>query len=78
MIALLENEATRFNISVRTELAADLLQVMGARVQLQQVLMNLIINSIDAPKGVDGTRELAIKSQRADNEQLQVSARDTG
>jgi PAS domain S-box-containing protein len=78
MIALLESEATRYNILVRTELAADLPHVMGDRVQLQQVLMNLMINSIDATKSVDGTRELAIKSQRADNEQLQVSVSDTG
>ena len=78
MIALLESEATRYNILVRTELAADLPQVMGDRVQLQQVLMNLMINSIDATKSVDGTRELAIKSQRTDNEQLQVSVSDTG
>jgi PAS domain S-box-containing protein len=78
MIALLESEATRYNILVRTELAADLPRVMGDRVQLQQVLMNLMINSIDATKSVDGTRELAIKSQRADNEQLQVSVSDTG
>ena len=78
MIALLESEATRYNILVRTELAADLPHVMGDRVQLQQVLMNLMINSIDATKSVDGTRELAIKSQRTDNEQLQVSVSDTG
>jgi C4-dicarboxylate-specific signal transduction histidine kinase len=78
MIALLESETTRYNILVRTELAADLPQVMGDRVQLQQVLMNLMINSIDATKGVDGTRELAIKSQRADNEHLQVSVSNTG
>jgi PAS domain S-box-containing protein len=78
MIALLESEATRYNILVRTELAADLPHVMGDRVQLQQVLMNLMINSIDATKSVDGMRELAIKSQRADNEQLQVSVSDTG
>jgi C4-dicarboxylate-specific signal transduction histidine kinase len=78
MIALLESEAMRYNISVRTELAADLPQIMGDRVQLQQVTMNLIINSIDATKDVDGTREIAIKSQRAENEQLQVSVSDTG
>jgi C4-dicarboxylate-specific signal transduction histidine kinase len=78
MIVLLRNEATRYTISVRTELAADLPQVMGDRVQLQQVMMNLIINSIDAMKAVDGTRELAIQSQRAENEQLLVSVSDTG
>jgi ligand-binding sensor domain-containing protein len=48
------------------------------RVQLQQVLMNLMINAIDAMKDVGGARELAIKSQRAENEQLQVSVSDTG
>jgi C4-dicarboxylate-specific signal transduction histidine kinase len=78
MIVLLRNEATRFSISVRAELAADLPQVMGDRVQLQQVMMNLIINGIDAMKDVDGTRELAIKSQRAEHQQLLVSVSDTG
>ena len=78
MIVLLRSEATRYSISVRTELAADLPQVMGDRVQLQQVLMNLMINGIDAMKEVDGTRELAIKSQRAEDEQLMVSVSDTG
>jgi PAS domain S-box-containing protein len=78
MIVLLHGEATRCSISVRTELAADLPPVMGDRVQLQQVMMNLMTNSIDAMKAVDETRELAIKSQRADNEQLLVAVSDTG
>ncbi len=78
MIVLLHGEATRYSISVRAELAADLPQVTGDRVQLQQVLMNLMMNSIDAMKDVDGTRELAIKSQRSENEQLMVSVTDTG
>jgi PAS domain S-box-containing protein len=78
MIVLLRGEITRYSISVRTELAADLAQVMGDRVQLQQVLMNLMINGIDAMKDVDGTRELAIMSQRAENERVVVSVTDTG
>jgi PAS domain S-box-containing protein len=78
MTVMLRSEAMRYSISVRTELAADLPQVVGDRVQLQQVMMNLIMNSIDAMKEVDGTRELAIKSQRADGEQLLVSVSDTG
>jgi len=78
MIVLLRGEATRYSISVRTELAADLPQVMGDRVQLQQVLMNLIMNSIDAMKDADGTRELAIKSQRTENEEVAVSVTDSG
>jgi PAS domain S-box-containing protein len=78
MIVLLHGEATRYSLSVRTELAADLPPVMGDRVQLQQVVMNLMTNSIDAMKAVDGMRELAIRSQRADNEQLLLSVSDTG
>jgi len=77
MIVLLRSEATRYSISVQTELA-DLPQVMGDRVQLQQVLMNLMTNGIDAMKDVDGTRELAIKSQRAEDRQLLISVSDTG
>ena len=78
MIVLLRKEATRYSISVRTELAADIPQIMGDRVQLQQVLMNLIMNSIDAMKEVDGMRSLSIKSQRGENEQVVLSVSDTG
>jgi PAS domain S-box-containing protein len=78
MIALLRGEAMRYNISVRTELAPDLPDIIGDRVQLQQVTMNLIVNSIDAMKDMDGKREIAIKSQRTEEEQLQVSISDTG
>jgi PAS domain S-box-containing protein len=78
MLVLLNSEATRYFISVRTELAADLPQVKADRVQLQQVVMNLIMNSIDAMKSVDGRRDLAIRSQRAENEHLMVSISDTG
>jgi PAS domain S-box-containing protein len=78
MIVLLRGEVTRYSLSVRTELAPDLPPVLGDRVQLQQVLMNLMVNSIDAMKNVDGMRELAIKSQREEHEQLLVSVSDTG
>ncbi len=78
MVLLLSSETVRHNILVRTELAADLPKVMVDRVQVQQVLMNLMINGIDAMKDMNGARELTIKSQRADNEQLLVSVSDTG
>jgi C4-dicarboxylate-specific signal transduction histidine kinase len=78
MIVLLRSETTRHNILVRTELAADLPEVMADRVQLQQVLMNLMINGIEAMKEVEGTRELAIKSQRMQNEEVVVSVTDSG
>jgi C4-dicarboxylate-specific signal transduction histidine kinase len=78
MIVLLRGEATRYSISVQTELATDLPEIMGDRVQLQQVLMNLMLNGMDAMKDVDGTRKLAIKSQRAESEEVVVSVTDSG
>jgi len=78
MVVMLRGEATRYNIFVRTELALDLPDVMGDRVQLQQVLMNLIMNGIEAMKDVEGLRELVIESQRAENEQVLLRINDTG
>jgi PAS domain S-box-containing protein len=77
-IALLRDEAVRYKVSVRTELADDLPQVVGNRVQLQQVAMNLIVNSMEAMKDVDGIREIVIKSRQDENEQILVSFSDTG
>jgi C4-dicarboxylate-specific signal transduction histidine kinase len=75
---LVRNEATRSHVSVRLDLAADLLCVLGDRVQLQQVLINLIINSIEAMRTLtDRPRELLIKSAKnADAVLIQV--RDSG
>src|SRR5216684_1983618 len=64
IVALMRSEVTQHSISVRTELAEDVPQITGDHVQLQQVLMNLILNSIDAMKDVDGTRELIICSRQ--------------
>jgi signal transduction histidine kinase len=78
MIALLRGEAARYAVSVRTELTENLSQVAGDRAQLKQVLMNLMINGIEAMTDGDGIRELTIKSQQADNGQIAVSVSDTG
>jgi PAS domain S-box-containing protein len=78
MIILLGDEASRRSISVRTELAEDIPHVIGDRVQLQQVLMNLIVNGIEAMHDVDGTRELTIKSQPGENNEVLLSVSDTG
>jgi PAS domain S-box-containing protein len=78
MIVLLRGEATRYSVSIQADLAADLPQLIADRVQLQQVMLNLIMNSIDAMKDVDGTRELTIKAERAENDQLLMSVSDTG
>src|SRR5271163_158900 len=77
-VALLRDQAMRYGISVRTELAVALPQIIGDRVQLQQVAMNLIVNSIEAMRDVDGIREMLIKSQRAENDRILVSVSDTG
>jgi PAS domain S-box-containing protein len=78
MIVLLGDEASRHSVSIRTELAEDLPHVIGDRVQLQQVLMNLIVNGVEAMHDVDGPRELTIKSQPAENNELLLSVSDTG
>jgi len=71
---LVRYEATRSHVSVRLDLAADLPRVLGDRVQLQQVLINLIINGIEAVRILtDRPRELLIKSAKnADAVLIQV------
>jgi C4-dicarboxylate-specific signal transduction histidine kinase len=78
MVLLLYAEAARFAVTIRADLPTDLPQIMGDRVQLQQVLMNLMMNGIDAMKDVDGKRVLTIKPQRGTNGQVLISVSDTG
>jgi PAS domain S-box-containing protein len=76
MVVMLQKEADRRSVRVRTDLAGELPKVMADRVQLQQVLMNLMINGIEAMLGTSG--ELTIKSKLADDGQLLISVTDTG
>ena len=76
ILTLLDSEATRSSVTVRTELAADLPEIMADRVQLQQVFMNLMLNAIEAMKD-SGGGELMVKSQMHDS-QLLFSVSDTG
>jgi PAS domain S-box-containing protein len=78
MVLLLRSEATQYSIKVRTELKPDLPEIVGDRVQLQQVLMNLMINAIEAMKDIEGTRELVVKSEQEGGEKILVSVSDTG
>ena len=78
MTGILRNELSQHSIGVRMELAADLPPVMADRVQLQQVLMNLMMNGIDAMKGVNGIRQLSLISERGEDSVLLVSVEDTG
>jgi signal transduction histidine kinase len=76
MLMLLRNEANRYSIVMRTELAPELPRAMADRVQLQQVLMNLMLNGIEAMK--DTTGELTIKSEQTAEGQVLISVSDTG
>lgn len=77
-VLLLGSEASRYAVSIRTFLAAGAPEIVADRVQLQQVLMNLILNGIEAMREVEGRREIAIRSQIADDKQIMVSVSDTG
>lgn len=76
IVMLLRDEAHRYSIAMRTELAPELPKANTDRVQLQQVFMNLMLNAIEAMKETAG--ELAIKSQLSDDGQLLISVSDTG
>jgi signal transduction histidine kinase len=78
MIVLLRNEAARYSISIRSDLAEGLPKVMADRVQLQQVFMNLMLNGIEAMKDMGTVGELTIRSQQGDSSQLLISIGDTG
>jgi C4-dicarboxylate-specific signal transduction histidine kinase len=78
MIVLLRNEAARYSISIRSDLAETLPRVMADRIQLQQVFMNLMLNGIEAMKDLETGGELTVRSQQGEGSQLLVSIGDTG
>src|SRR6478609_10902346 len=79
VIALARAEAANNNVSVRTQFAEGLPCVQGDRVQLQQVMLNLIVNAIQSMSGVeDGNRELHISIVSIEPEGVCVAVRDTG
>jgi signal transduction histidine kinase len=76
MVLLLRSEANEYAVSIRTDLAADLPKITADRVQLQQVLMNLMLNGIEAMKETGGV--LAVKAGRGEGGQVLISVSDTG
>jgi PAS domain S-box-containing protein len=76
IVVLLQNEARQHSVAVHLVLAENLPRVMGDHVQLQQVVMNLMLNSIEAMRGAPG--ELNITSQLTEDGRVLVSVRDTG
>jgi PAS domain S-box-containing protein len=79
VLALVQRELLNHQVSVRMELAADLPMVRADRVQLQQLIINLVINGIEAMQAVtDRPRELTIRTHRDEVHQVQVSVKDCG
>jgi PAS domain S-box-containing protein len=78
VIALSSSDFQRRRVIVRQELAHDLPAVNGDRVQLQQVILNLLLNAADALEGVDDRPRDVVVSTTRDGERIRVSVRDVG
>jgi C4-dicarboxylate-specific signal transduction histidine kinase len=79
VVALAEGEARRTRARLRTELAGSLPRVPGDPVQLQQVMLNLLLNGLEAMSGVvDRPRELVISTQREADDRVHVAVQDSG
>jgi signal transduction histidine kinase len=78
MVVLLRSEASRHSVSILTELSEDLSRVVADRVQLQQVLMNLMLNGIEAMQDTKSERQLTIRALMVERGQLLISVTDTG
>jgi C4-dicarboxylate-specific signal transduction histidine kinase len=79
VMTLAGDELRKNSVAVQTEFAPDLLPVLGDRVHLQQVVLNLVTNGIEAMSSVeDRPRELIIRTQNDDANQVRVTVRDSG
>ncbi len=78
VVDLGRGEATKNDVSARTHLAEGLPPVRGDRVELQQVILNLVVNAIEAMASGEGPRDLTIATARAESGETLVSVRDTG
>jgi C4-dicarboxylate-specific signal transduction histidine kinase len=79
IVVLIGAELQRDRVVLRMDLAADLPSVLGDRVQLQQVVMNLILNGVEAMRNVaEHERNLLIKTERGEGEEVRVALQDSG
>jgi C4-dicarboxylate-specific signal transduction histidine kinase len=79
VMALVQRELTSHRVSLRMELAPALPMILGDRVQLQQVMINLVMNGIEAMQSVpDRPREVVIRSRQHETQQVLASVTDCG
>ena len=79
VLRILDGELRDHSITTRTELMSERPLVMGHRGQLQEVLLNLVRNAIEAMNAVkDGSRELQVRTERHDSDQIVVAVEDSG
>jgi signal transduction histidine kinase len=79
VVDLVQSEVRNHQVVLRTELSSDLPPVLGDRVQLQQVLLNLLLNGIEAMDSItDRPRELRISSHRPASDIVLVAVQDSG
>jgi signal transduction histidine kinase len=79
VVELTHHEAVKNGVSVETELADGLPLIQGDRVQLQQVILNLVINAVEGMGGIgEGPRELLISTGKAESGEVRVVVRDSG
>jgi C4-dicarboxylate-specific signal transduction histidine kinase len=78
VVALARSEVQNNGVSLRTQLGEDMPLILGDRIQLQQVILNLMINAIEAMNEVSDPRELSISSAQDDSRNVLVAVRDSG
>jgi PAS domain S-box-containing protein len=79
VVALARSEAQKHRVSLKTQLSNDLPVILADRIQLQQVILNLIINAIEAMSAVtDGARELWVGSTKGESSAVLLTVRDSG
>ena len=79
VIALLQSELQRSRVILRAELGGDIPRITGDRVQLQQVILNLLRNALDAMSSIhDHPRQLVIRTEREADDRVRLSVQDAG
>jgi PAS domain S-box-containing protein len=77
-IAFITGELIKNQAVLHVDLASDVLPVLGDRIQLQQVILNLLMNAIEAISARDGPREVLVTTQMREPHQIVISVRDSG